>query len=135
MRAIKNLLVPGDHPGRDRRWRRRRSPYRPRKAVSRRNDQSELVAVSAAGIYNYAVRVGSKVMLFDTGADPGGHPVDAALAALGAGRNDVSDVFLTHGHGDHTAGAAGLGSAKIASDRGTSRWRRGRRFPTPWPPS
>ena len=77
-----------------------------------------VVAVSAAGIYNYAVRVGSKVMLFDTGADPGGHPVDAALAALGAGRNDVSDVFLTHGHGDHTAGAAGLGSAKIRIGQG-----------------
>ncbi len=80
--------------------------------------KTNVVAVSAAGIYNYAVRVGSKVMLFDTGADPGGHPVDAVLAALGAGRNDVSDVFLTHGHGDHAAGAAGLGSAKIHIGQG-----------------
>ena len=53
------------------------------------------------------------MILFDTGADPAGSPVDAALGALHAGRGDVTDVFLTHGHGDHTAGASGLGSAQV----------------------
>jgi glyoxylase-like metal-dependent hydrolase (beta-lactamase superfamily II) len=72
-----------------------------------------LVGVSAAGISVYAARVGSKVILFDTGADPEGRPVDAALAALGAGRGDVSDIFITHAHSDHTAGAAAFGNAKI----------------------
>ncbi len=60
-------------------------------------------------------------MLFDTGADPAGSPVDMALAALHAGRGDVSDVFLTHGHGDHTAAAGALAGARIStSARATS---------------
>ena len=72
-----------------------------------------LVGVSAAGMSVYAARVGSKVIVFDTGADPEARPVDAALAALGAGRGDVSDVFITHAHSDHTGGAAVFGGAKI----------------------
>ena len=72
-----------------------------------------LVAVSAAGIYVYAAQVGTKVILFDTGADPDAAPVDAALQALVSRRADVTHVFLTHGHGDHTAGAAAMTGAKI----------------------
>jgi hydroxyacylglutathione hydrolase len=72
-----------------------------------------LVAVSSAGSYLYAARVGQHVILFDTGADPAGNPVDTALAGLHAGRNDVTDVFLTHAHGDHTAAASGLGNAHL----------------------
>ncbi len=72
-----------------------------------------LMAVSSAGTYLYAARAGQHVVLFDTGADPAGHPVDMALAALHAGRNDVSDVFLTHAHGDHTAGTNGLAGARV----------------------
>lgn len=77
-----------------------------------------LMAVGAAGTYVYAARVGSKVILFDTGADPAGSTVDAALGALHAGRGDVSDVFLTHGHGDHTAGASGLSGARVHIGQG-----------------
>ncbi len=77
-----------------------------------------LMAVSAAGIYVYAARVGSKVILFDTGADPAGSTIDTALGALRAGRGDVSDIFLTHGHGDHTAGAAGLSGARVHIGQG-----------------
>jgi glyoxylase-like metal-dependent hydrolase (beta-lactamase superfamily II) len=72
-----------------------------------------LVAVSSAGSYLYAARVGQHVVLFDTGADPAGNPVDNALAGLHAGRGDVSDIFLTHAHGDHTAGASGLAGAHV----------------------
>jgi glyoxylase-like metal-dependent hydrolase (beta-lactamase superfamily II) len=72
-----------------------------------------LVGVSAAGMNVYAARAGSKVIVFDTGADPEARPVDAALGALGAGRGDVSDIFITHAHGDHTAGATAFGGAKI----------------------
>ena len=53
------------------------------------------------------------MILFDAGADPGGAPVDAVLGWLHAGRSDVTDVFVTHGHGDHTAGVAGLGSPHV----------------------
>ncbi|HEX6835019.1 MAG TPA: MBL fold metallo-hydrolase [Polyangia bacterium] len=45
------------------------------------------------------------VILFDAGADPEGRGLDALLAALHATRADVSDIFFTHGHGDHIAAA------------------------------
>jgi glyoxylase-like metal-dependent hydrolase (beta-lactamase superfamily II) len=45
------------------------------------------------------------VVLFDAGADPEGRGLDALLGALKATREDVSDIFLTHGHGDHVAAA------------------------------
>jgi glyoxylase-like metal-dependent hydrolase (beta-lactamase superfamily II) len=73
-----------------------------------------LVSVeNSGGIYVFAARVGPRVVLFDTGADPAGAPIDVALGALGGSRGDVTDVFLTHGHGDHTAGASQLPRARI----------------------
>src|SRR5580765_5553892 len=72
-----------------------------------------IVAVSSVSSYVYAAKVGNKVILFDAGADPAGAPVDAALGWLHASRSDVTDLFLSHGHGDHTAGAASLGHPKI----------------------
>jgi glyoxylase-like metal-dependent hydrolase (beta-lactamase superfamily II) len=72
-----------------------------------------VVAVSSISVYAYAARAGDKVLLFDAGADPFGKPIDAALAALQASRVNVSDVFITHGHGDHIAGAGGYPGAKI----------------------
>src|SRR5947208_15174484 len=67
-----------------------------------------IVAVSSVSSYVYAAKVGNKVILFDAGADPGASPIDAALGWLHAGRGDITDVFVSHGHGDHTAGAAVL---------------------------
>ena len=72
-----------------------------------------IVAVSSIGVSMYAARAGDKVLLFDAGADPYAKPVDAALGALQASRVNISDVFLTHGHGDHTAGASSLSGVKI----------------------
>jgi glyoxylase-like metal-dependent hydrolase (beta-lactamase superfamily II) len=83
------------------------------KSSSPEEIKPNLMAVSAAGIYVYAARVGGKAILFDTSADPAGAPVDVALGALHATRSDVSDIFLTHGHGDHTAGASGLPGARV----------------------
>jgi glyoxylase-like metal-dependent hydrolase (beta-lactamase superfamily II) len=68
---------------------------------------------SGFGAYVFAAKVGPHVIFFDTGVDPAGHPLDVALSGLHAGRSDVSDVFLTHGHMDHTAGAALLDKAKV----------------------
>jgi len=59
---------------------------------------------SAGGIYLYGARTSKGVMLFDTGMDPEARPVDGLLAALGTGRDDVHNIFLTHGHFDHVAG-------------------------------
>jgi glyoxylase-like metal-dependent hydrolase (beta-lactamase superfamily II) len=72
-----------------------------------------LVAVSSISAYAYAAKVGNKVILFDAGADPAGAPVDALLGWLHAGRADATDVFSTHGHGDHTAGASTLGKVRV----------------------
>jgi len=88
-----------------------------------------IVSVSAAGTYLYATRVGEHVIFFDTGADPGGSPVDAALSVLHKGRSDVSDVFLTHGHGDHVAAAGGLGNAHVHLGQGDVPFVEGR---APW---
>jgi glyoxylase-like metal-dependent hydrolase (beta-lactamase superfamily II) len=77
-----------------------------------------IVMTSSVSAYAYAARVGNKVILFDAGADPGGHPIDALLGWLHAGRGDVTDLFATHGHGDHTAGAVGLGNIRIRMGAG-----------------
>src|ERR1041384_4625138 len=70
---------------------------------------------NAAGISLFAARVadGPHVIVFDTGLDPQGRPVDAVLAALKASRDDVTDVFLTHGHFDHVSGVPALTKAHI----------------------
>ncbi|HEY2732204.1 MAG TPA: MBL fold metallo-hydrolase [Polyangia bacterium] len=73
------------------------------------------VVTNAMGIGLFAARVapGPHVIFFDTGLDPEGRPVDALLRALGASRDDVTDVFLTHGHFDHVAGARVLTNARL----------------------
>jgi glyoxylase-like metal-dependent hydrolase (beta-lactamase superfamily II) len=74
----------------------------------------DIVAVTnAGGVYVFASKVGGGAILFDTGLDPEGRPLDAALGALGSSRSAVTDVFLTHGHMDHMAGAALLPKAKL----------------------
>jgi hydroxyacylglutathione hydrolase len=74
-----------------------------------------LTVTNAAGISLFAARVepGPHVVVFDAGLDPQGHPIDALLTALQAGRDDVTDLFLTHGHFDHVAGAPVLAKAKV----------------------
>src|SRR5260221_10261949 len=59
-----------------------------------------MAAVNGVGIGVFAARVvpGSHVIFFDTGLDPEGRPIDALLKGLAATRDDVTDVFLTHGH-------------------------------------
>ncbi|HVZ71188.1 MAG TPA: MBL fold metallo-hydrolase [Polyangia bacterium] len=76
---------------------------------------SFVAVTNAMGVTVLAARAapGPHVVLFDTGLDPQGHPVDALLRALGATRDDVSDVFLTHAHFDHVAGVPLLPKAKV----------------------
>jgi len=68
---------------------------------------------SGAAIYLFAARVGSGVVLFDTGADPQAGPVDALLGAMGNNRTQAREIFLTHGHFDHIAGVVPLLGAKV----------------------
>lgn len=62
-------------------------------------------AKSGAGTYLYAAHAGHDVILFDTGADPEGKPIDGVLRGLLASRPDARYVFLTDGHFDHESGA------------------------------
>ena len=57
-------------------------------------------------IRSYLVPHDSGLVLVDTGLNPSGHDLDAALAAAGAGWSDVSDVVVTHGHRDHVGALA-----------------------------
>jgi glyoxylase-like metal-dependent hydrolase (beta-lactamase superfamily II) len=77
-----------------------------------------IVMVSSISSYAYAAKVGNKVILFDAGADPAGRTIDALLAWIHASRGDITDVFVTHGHGDHTAGIVGLGGVKVRMGAG-----------------
>ena len=77
-----------------------------------------IVAASSVSSYVYGAKIGNKVILFDAGADPAGAPIDAVLAWLHASRSDITDVFVTHGHGDHTAGVAGLGKVRVRMGAG-----------------
>jgi hydroxyacylglutathione hydrolase len=65
----------------------------------------------------FGAKADGRVLLFDTGADPEGRGLDALLAALKATREDVSDIFLTHGHGDHVAAAPLCPRARIHGGR------------------
>jgi glyoxylase-like metal-dependent hydrolase (beta-lactamase superfamily II) len=51
--------------------------------------------------------------VFDGGIDERGDALDVLLGALGARRDDVSDVFLTHGHFDHVTLAPLCKKARI----------------------
>ncbi len=76
----------------------------------------DFVSVTNAGFITlFAARVapGPHVVVFDSSLDPQARPVDALLGALHASRDDITDVFLTHGHYDHVAGAGVLTKAKL----------------------
>jgi glyoxylase-like metal-dependent hydrolase (beta-lactamase superfamily II) len=66
----------------------------------------------------YGARAGGGVVLFDAGVDSGGAPVDALATALGGLRADVKDIYLTHGHFDHVAGAAACPGARVHAGAG-----------------
>jgi glyoxylase-like metal-dependent hydrolase (beta-lactamase superfamily II) len=61
----------------------------------------------------YGARVGDRVVLFDAGVDEAGDALDVLLAGLGANRDGVSDVFLSHGHFDHVAASPLCTKARI----------------------
>ncbi len=77
-----------------------------------------LVGEVASGVWLYAASAGDEVLLFDAGLDPRGRPIEAALRALDPAHHPrVADVFLTHGHTDHTGGAGSLPGARVHAGR------------------
>ena len=62
-----------------------------------------VAAITNMGAEIYAAKVGDTgAILFDTGVDVEGRPVDRLLGTLGATRT-ITHAFLTHGHFDHVA--------------------------------
>ncbi len=86
-----------------------------------RGATGEVTAVGDTGVLQvcnlfvnlFALRTNEGVLLFDTGMDLRGRPIDALLDVLGCSREAVTDVFLTHAHPDHVAGAPTLPSARV----------------------
>jgi glyoxylase-like metal-dependent hydrolase (beta-lactamase superfamily II) len=87
--------------------------------------QSDVVQVRNNGTYIYGAKCGDRVLIFDGGMDERGDALDAMLDKLGAVRDQITDVFLTHGHWDHIALAPlcenarihlGIGDAAMAAD-------------------
>jgi glyoxylase-like metal-dependent hydrolase (beta-lactamase superfamily II) len=56
---------------------------------------------------------GTSVAIVDCGNDPDARAVLAELARRGARPEDVKAIFLTHGHGDHTAGCHRFPAAEV----------------------
>jgi glyoxylase-like metal-dependent hydrolase (beta-lactamase superfamily II) len=81
-------------------------------------DQPQPVVGTVTRVHNafvdfYAAKNGARVILFDVGTDPLGRALDGLLMSMSAGREEVKDVFLTHGHADHLGAASLLRAAKV----------------------
>jgi hydroxyacylglutathione hydrolase len=73
-----------------------------------------VVVVKDSFVSSFLVDVGpGKVALVDAGNDTEGKPILAALAKRGLGKEAVVAIFLTHGHGDHTAGCKQFPEATV----------------------
>ncbi|MCB9914552.1 MAG: MBL fold metallo-hydrolase [Planctomycetes bacterium] len=70
----------------------------------------EVAAVHCVGALSnsYAVATDAGAYLVDAGIDPRGTAMLAALEVLGRAPADLTAIYLTHWHNDHTAGAAHL---------------------------
>ena len=56
------------------------------------------------------VRTADRVLLFDAGTGPTGG-LSASMATAGVQPGAVTDIFISHSHGDHVAGLVGAGGA------------------------
>ncbi len=63
------------------------------------------------------VKTADKVMLFDTGAGaafgPNGGKLPASMAAAGVDPASVTDIFISHAHGDHVGGLVSAEGALV----------------------
>ena len=91
--------------------RRRQSHAPPRQLASGDHRPNSARAQFVHGHLRRARR--RRIILFDAGVDRAGAALDRLLGALDADRDDVREVFLTHGHFDHVAASPLCAQAKI----------------------
>ena len=65
-----------------------------------------IVTVGDSFTSSFLLTTDDGALLFDVGITASGQPVIDALADVGLSASDVTDVFLSHGHGDHVGGLA-----------------------------
>src|SRR5687768_16717349 len=90
---------------------------RDRADLPERIGETGIVQVRNFYVDLYGVKTSSAVMLFDAALETQGIAADMLLAELGAKREDVTHVFLTHGHADHYGSATLFPNAKIIAGR------------------
>ena len=80
-----------------------------------RSSRTQLVTERIAAVFcpgalsnSYAVASEEGAYLVDAGLDPSGEAMLEGLAAVERSPEDLTAIFLTHWHNDHTAGAAAL---------------------------
>ena len=65
------------------------------------------------------VKAGDRVLLFDTGAGsnmgPGAGKLGASMQEAGVSAADVTDIFISHAHGDHIGGLVSAGAPVFAN--------------------
>src|ERR1051325_5436143 len=73
-----------------------------------------VVTVKDGFVSAYLLDVGpGRVVLVDAGKDREARAILAALGRRGLSKESVAAIFLTHGHGDHTAGCRVFPAAAV----------------------
>lgn len=86
-----------------------------------------VVGIQTNGSYAWVIPSDNGVVLIDAGLDP------AARALLReVGQRKIQAVLLTHGHGDHLGGLAGLGNVPVHAAAADISLIRGEREPRGW---
>lgn len=101
----------------------------PKSSGDRLEASPTIVGVLSGGAYAWILRTPNGAALIDTGIDAAAEPILRELQAMGLSDNSVHTIVITHGHPDHTGGAARFSKAKVWAGPGESSLIRGERAP------
>ena len=85
----------------------------PKRGPDRIQAAEGVVGVFADASYAWIIRTRNGAALIDAGLDPKAAAILAELRAQGLDASRVHTILLTHGHGDHYAGAIAFPAAKV----------------------